>query len=99
MADGVQPKSVVEHFRPDLATYIGQYELLWSAAPMASYPELFRGRTVIHFINNSGACAALIKGYASAINCGLIVAAYHAMAISLHRTRALQAQHRRPSLT
>jgi len=83
VADGVQPKSVVEHFRPDLATYIGQYELLWSAAPMASYPELFRGRKVIHFIDNSGACAALIKGYASAIDCGLIVNAYHAMGISL----------------
>ena len=50
---------------------------------MASYPELFRGRKVIHFIDNSGACAALIKGYASAIDCGLIVNAFHAMAISL----------------
>ena len=54
-----------------------------AVAPISSYPELFRGRKVIHFIDNSGACAALIKGYASAIDCGLIVNAYHAMAISL----------------
>ena len=86
---GVQPKSVVEHFHPDLATYIGQYELLWSAAPMASYPELFRGRKVIHFIDNSGACAALIKGYASAIDCGLPCHGHLSGLQRAHCTRAL----------
>ena len=50
VADGLQPPSVVERFRPDLKTYIGQLELLWAVAPIASYPELFRGRKVIHFI-------------------------------------------------
>ena len=37
----------------------------------------------MHGLYHSQACAALIKGYASAIDCGLIVNAYHAMAISL----------------
>ena len=40
---------------------------------------------MIHFIDNSGAVGALIKGYATAthVDCGLIVNAYHTFAISL----------------
>ena len=65
VAEGVQPPEVVAKFRPELKTYIGQLELLWAASPIASYPHLFANRRVIHFIDNSGAVGALIKGYAT----------------------------------
>ena len=65
VAEGVQPPEVVAKFRPELKTYIGQLELLWAASPIASYPHLFANRRVIHFIDNSGAVGALIKGYGS----------------------------------
>ena len=83
VVEGVQPPEVVAKFRPELKTYIGQLELLWAASPIASYPHLFANRRVIHFIDNSGAVGALIKGYATHVDCGLIVNAYHAMVISL----------------
>ena len=45
--------------------YIGQLELLAAVAVYWSVPEL-RGRDVIHWIDNQGAIAALVKGYSRA---------------------------------
>ena len=46
-------------------------------------PEVFEGRHVIHFIDNTSACAALVKGYARAVDSGLIVHAFHAYNVGL----------------
>ena len=45
--------------------YIGQLEILAAVAVYFSMPEL-RGRRVLHWIDNTGAVAALTKGYARA---------------------------------
>ena len=44
-------------------TYIGQLEIMFGVSPYLSLPEVFEGRDVIHFIDNTSACAALVKGY------------------------------------
>jgi hypothetical protein len=38
---------------------------------------------VIHFIDNTGACSALVHGYASKPDCARLVNAYHAQAVGL----------------
>ena len=68
---------------PGANQYIGQLELMYAVAPYTSRPSLFRGRQVIHFIDNTSACAALVKGYSRAIDSGLIVNAFHAINLGL----------------
>ena len=70
-------------FVPGKRQYIGQLELIYAVAPYYTLPELFRGRDVIHFIDNTSACWALVKGYSKAIDCGLIVNAFHACNLGL----------------
>jgi hypothetical protein len=43
--------------------YIGQLEILAAVAVYYSEPSLFRNRDVIHWIDNTSALMALIKGY------------------------------------
>ena len=52
-------------------------------APYTTLPHVFKGRQVIHFIDNTSACAALVKGYSRAIDSGLIVNAFHAFNLGL----------------
>ena len=63
--------------------YIGQLEILYAVAPYFTVPEVFAGREVLHFIDNTSACAALIKGYSRAIDSGLIVNAFHAFNVGI----------------
>ena len=58
--------------------YIGQLELAYAVSPSWTLPAIFAGRRVLHFIDNQGACAGLIKGYSKAVDCGRIVNAFHA---------------------
>jgi hypothetical protein len=58
---------------------IGQVELVGAYLPYASVDAaVWRGRRVIHWIDNSSAVAALVKGYSSAIDSAFIVHATHA---------------------
>ena len=72
------PRAVISKFVPGKKQYIGQLELLYSTAPYHSLPHVFAGRDVLHFIDNTSAVAALVKGYSRAIDSGLIVNAFHA---------------------
>ena len=58
--------------------YIGQVELLGALAPYLSVPDLLRGKRVIHWIDNSSALAALVKGYSGVPDSVRIVHAFHA---------------------
>ena len=51
--------------------------------PYATLPHIFAGRHVLHFIDNTWALAALVSGYATAIDSGLIVNAFHALNVGL----------------
>ena len=68
---------------PDRQQYIGQLEKLYAVVPYTTLPHVFEGRHVIHFIDNTWALAALVKGYATAIDSGLIVNAFHALNVGL----------------
>ena len=72
------PNRTLLSFVPRKRQYIGQLELLWAAVPYRTLPEVFAGRTVLHFIDNTSACTALVKGYSKAIDGGRIVNAFHA---------------------
>ena len=48
-----------------------------------SNPDRFRGRRVIHFIDNTGALSAMIHGYARKIDCARMVNAFHLLLTAL----------------
>ena len=82
-ADEVAGSDVMRRFVPDRRQYIGQLEKLYAVVPYTTLPHVFEGRHVIHFIDNTWALAALVKGYATAIDSGLIVNAFHALNVGL----------------
>ena len=57
---------------------IGQVELVGALVPYLSLPGLLRGRKVLHWIDNSSAVAAAVKGYSKAVDSARIVHALHA---------------------
>jgi hypothetical protein len=64
---------------PHRKQQIGQVELVAAFTPYASVDaSVWRDRRVLHWIDNSSAVAALVKGYSSAIDSALIVQAVHA---------------------
>jgi hypothetical protein len=63
--------------------YIGQLELLAAISVYFSMPDALRGRRVIHMIDNQSAVAALIKGYARAVDSVRIVHAFAAFNLGL----------------
>ena len=63
--------------------YIGQLEILYGVTPYWTLGSRLAGRQVIHFIDNTSACAALVKGYAACLDSGLLVNAFHAFNVGL----------------
>lgn len=59
--------------------YIGQLELLAATACYYSLPDIFRDRDVVHFVDNTSAIAALIKGYSGVPDSARIVHAFHSL--------------------
>ena len=82
-ADEVAGTEVFRRFVPDRLQYIGQLEKLYAVVPYATLPHVFAGRHVLHFVDNTWALAALVSGYATAIDSGLIVNAFHALNVGL----------------
>ena len=74
--DKTDPKVMRKFHRRE--QYIGQLEICYAVTPYWTLGEKLKGRQVIHFIDNTSACAALVKGYASCIDSGLLVNAFHA---------------------
>ena len=67
----------------DKLQYIGQDELTWAGVPYCTCPEIFMDRKVIHYIDNTSAIAALVKGYSKKMDSGMIVNATHAALLGL----------------
>ena len=57
---------------------IGQVELLGALTPYLSAPELFAHRDVLHFIDNTSAQTALMKGYSGVPDSARLVHLFHA---------------------
>ena len=62
--------------------YIGQLELLAAVAVYYSLPEL-KGRRVVHWIDNTSAIAALVKGYSGSPDSVRILHAFAAFSLGL----------------
>lgn len=77
------PPGLLEKLAPGKKTYIGQGEIMYAVAPYTSAPDVLRDCKVLHFVDNVGALTALIKGYARAMDAGLIVNSFHAMAAGM----------------
>ena len=67
----------------DRKQYIGQLEILYAVSPYWTLGSRLAGRQVIHFIDNTSACAALVKGYSACMDSGLLVNAFHAFNVGL----------------
>ena len=63
--------------------YVGQLEILAAVLAYTSRPEQFRGRDVIHFIDNSGAEAGLVKGYSRDLDSARLAGIFHCLAAAL----------------
>ena len=62
---------------------IGQVELVGLLAPYLSLPHRFRGRKVLHWVDNSSAAAAASKGYSRQADSARIVHILHTTLASL----------------
>ena len=63
--------------------YIGQLELYAALIAYTTFKRELQGRKVIHWIDNTGALAALIKGYSSVPDSAQIVHAFHSLNLGL----------------
>ena len=82
---GEVPEAVTRAYRHADLVYAGQFQLLFAAAVYQSCPEsVLRGKRAIHFVDNLSATWALVKGYSTYMDSGLIVNAVHAMTVRLN---------------
>ena len=65
-------------------------ELLAIVVPYLSEPELFRGREVVHFVDNTSAIYSAIKGYSSSRDSARIVHILHCVLAALGVTLWLE---------
>ena len=63
--------------------YVGQLELLAAIAVYYSLADVLRGRKVVHYIDNSGAMAILVKDYSSDIDSAQLVNTFYALTSAL----------------
>ena len=77
------PEEYYTFLEQGLLTYINKGELIAGIACLSTYPELFRGRKVIHFIDNAGALSNLINGYANKPDAARLVNMFHVALIAL----------------
>jgi hypothetical protein len=59
--------------------YVGQLEVLGGVAAYTSRPEQFRGRDVVHFIDNTGALFGLSKGYSGDDDSARLIHSFHSV--------------------
>ena len=67
---------LLSFWSPDHKTYIAQLEVLAAISAYFTYPELFVGRRVQHFIDNTVALSALVHGYSGKADLAKMVNAF-----------------------
>ena len=73
--------------------YIGQLELLAALLAYTTFPDLLRGKHVVHWIDNESAVYSLVKGYSGAPDSARIVNLYHSEVARLRVTPWLEYVH------
>ena len=82
-AADIVPAEYYSYFHPGLATYINHTESVALAAAVFSAPDTFRGRSFIHFVDNTSALSLFVHGYASRGDCAHLVNIYYLLGASL----------------
>ena len=77
------PQPYYKYLAPDKKTYVAQAELAVAVAVYYTMPDICRGRFVLHFIDNVGALAALVKGYEGRADNAALVACFHEITLDL----------------
>ena len=77
------PLDYYQHFSPDLETYISQAELVAAIAPFYTRPELFAGRCVVHWCDNTAALSGLVHGYSGKPDMARLINLFHVACIAL----------------
>ena len=77
------PRKYYRFFAKDKKTYIAQAELVVAVAVWYTLPKLLRGRAVMHFVDNTVALSAIVKGNASTCDCAALVNCFHAAIVEL----------------
>ena len=84
-SDEVVPESFYDHF-PELKQYVTRGEIVAAIGAFYSAPWLFKGRRVIHFVDNAAALSNLVNGYATKPDMARFVNLFHAALMALeHR--------------
>ena len=76
------PEWVYEHF-PTLNQYVTRGEMVGALSGIYSKPDLFKGRRVIHFVDNAAALSGLVNGYANKADMARMVNLFHVALIAL----------------
>jgi hypothetical protein len=76
---------VLDSFEPR-AQHIGQLEILAELVPYLTEPATFRGREVVHFVDNTSAIYATIKGYSPSRDSARLVHLIHSVLAALGTT-------------
>ena len=64
-------------------TYIGQHELTAEITPYISLPTVFKGRRVVHFVDNESALSASISGYSPQQDSSRLINLFHLVRLQL----------------
>lgn len=78
----VVPPEMMARFS-DRTQYVTQLEVLAGVAVYTSRPAQFRGRDVIHFIDNTGAMFGLAKGYSREVDCARLAHVFQSVVCAL----------------
>ena len=82
-ANTVIPKEYMDAFFEERKTYIGIAEEVAGVAAFYTWPKLFKGRKVIHFVDNAGSLSHLVNGYAGRPDSAHVVNLFHAAVVAL----------------
>ena len=74
---------LLSSWRTDRKTYIAELEALAAVAVYTTFPTLFLGRKVNHFIDNTVALSALVHGYAGKPDLAKITNVFYMQALGL----------------
>ena len=81
-ASAIVPPDILEVLCPRVQQ-VTALEALGALAAITTFPEAFRGREVIHFIDNTGAMFNLANGYSGQADIAMISHIFHASCLAL----------------
>jgi hypothetical protein len=82
-ASAIVPTTYYRHFNPAQHKYINIAEAMALASAPFSCPHKFKGRSFIHFVDNTFALSLFVHGYAARPDCALLVNQYYLLLASM----------------